>query len=185
MRAKLLVTHSLLSLLTLSLTTLPLGAQDSLPAQLNQLKPNLRIKVLITGGERLQGTLVGVGGIPPTLHFESRADGIPVATIDSLWIRRSRAGKGAWIGALALGVPSAIFWTNVCNFVAEGGGCDAFDVVGALTLAGAGVGAGAGALIGSASHHWVLRYARARTTPLERPGQSGRRVDLGLRVAWP
>lgn len=176
---------SFLSLFALGLVPLPLGAQDSLPTELRRLKPRHRIQLLTIGGERVNGTLGRIGGAPPTLHFESRDTGVPVATIDSLWVRRSRAGRGAWIGALALGIPSAIFWTSFCNAVAEGTGCDAFDVVGALTLAGAGVGAGAGALIGSASHHWVLRYARARPSPSTRNGQSARRVDLGMRVAWP
>ncbi len=174
---------SLLSLLALTFVPLPLGAQDSVPEELRRLKPRHRIQLLTAGGDRLEGTLGRIGGVPPTLRFESRDAGIPVAAIDSLWVRRSRAGRGAWIGALALGIPSAVFWTSFCNAVAEGTGCDAFDVVGALTLAGAGVGAGAGALIGSASQRWVLRYARSRNSAPGR-GLSGHRLDLGMRVAW-
>lgn len=175
---------SLLALLALGLAPLPLGAQDSLPAELRRLKPRQRIQLLTTGGERVHGNLGQIGGVPPVLHVESRDGSIPVSALDSLWVRRSRAGTGAWIGALALGVPSAIFWTTFCNALAEGTGCDAFDVVGALTLAGAAVGAGAGALIGSASHHWVLRYARSRTSPPSRLGPRGGRVDLGVKVVW-
>jgi hypothetical protein len=131
----------------------------------------------------LEGPLDSIRRHPPALQLPPDL-AINIAAIDSLWIRRAHAGKGAWIGALVLGIPSAIFWTGVCSAVSEGQGCDAVGVVTGLTLAGAAVGAGVGALIGSTSTRWELRYVRAPVSSRgSRPKEP--QLHLGLRLGLP
>ena len=132
----------------------------------------------------MEGRLGQVNHEPPALRLRTTDSTVGVGTIDSLWVGRSHAGKGAWIGALALGVPSAIFWSSFCNAVSEGQGCDALDVVAGLTLAGAAVGAGVGALIGSASTHWELSYSRSPLSSRQRRPRMPR-IQLGLRHPTP
>jgi hypothetical protein len=98
-------------------------------------------------------------------------------------VRTTGAKSGAIVGAVVLGVPSAVFWVWACNGLSEGSGCDAWGAVAGLTVAGAGVGALLGAAIGSASSHWQLRYASPRVglkfTPL--PTQ---RLGVGLSIRF-
>jgi hypothetical protein len=169
---------------TVALAILPtaLPAQDSLPAPLARLKPGQRIRLLIVDGPRLEARIAGFTSDPAALRLTADS-AVPLAAIDSLWQRRTRAGTGAWIGAAALGVPSVIFWGWFCNAVSEGTGCDAWNVVAGLSLAGAAVGAGLGALIGSGVVRWELRYARPRGSAHWRPrGDGGVRVGVRLRI---
>ena len=169
---------------TVLLAILPtaLPAQDSLPAPLARLKPGQRIRVLTVDGARVDARIAGFTNEPAVLRLAADS-AVPLAAIDSLWQRRTRAGTGAWIGAAALGVPSVIFWGWFCNAVSEGTGCDAWNVVAGLSLAGAAVGAGVGALIGSGVVRWELRYARPRGSALWRPPGDGElRVGVRLRI---
>ena len=169
---------------TVLLAILPtaLSAQDSLPAPLARLKPGQRIRLLIVDGPRLEAWFAGLTSAPAALRLSADSV-IALADIDSLWQRRTRAGTGAWVGAAALGVPSVIFWGWFCNAVSEGTGCDAWNVVAGLSLAGAAVGAGVGALIGSGVVRWELRYARPRGSALWRPPGDGElRVGVRLRI---
>lgn len=176
--------HTLLGTISLCLLPAALISQDSLPSQLQRLKLGQRLRLLTVEGHRLEGRLGHVNHEPPALRLRPTNSIVGVGTIDSLWVGRSHAGKGAWIGALALGVPSAIFWSSFCNAVSEGQGCDALDVVAGLTLAGAAVGAGVGALIGSTSTHWELSYSRSPLSSRQsRPRIS--RIQLGLNLRLP
>jgi hypothetical protein len=176
--------RSLVGTIVLCLIPAALAGQDSSPSRLEDLKPGQRVRLLTIEGHRLEGRLDSITHQPPALHLHSLDQAIAVAIIDSLWIHRTHAGKGAWIGALVLGIPSAIFWTGICSAVSEGQGCDAVGVVTGLTLAGAAVGAGGGALIGSTSTRWELRYVR---TPVSsrwwRPREP--QLHLGLRLRLP
>ena len=160
-----------------------LPAQDSLPAPLARLKPGQRIRVLTVDGARLEARIAGLTSEPAAVRLDATDSLVPLTAIDSLWQRRTRAGTGAWVGAAALGVPSVIFWGWFCNAVSEGTGCDAWNVVAGLSLAGAAVGAGVGALIGSGVVRWELRYARPRGSALWRPPGDGElRVGVRLRI---
>jgi hypothetical protein len=174
-----------LSWYALALILLPAQLPGQEPASVERirLKHGQQVRLLTVGGQRLEAPLGRIVAEPPGLTLQPADTGIPLATIDSLWVRRSRAGKGAWIGALVLGVPSAVFWTAFCNAVSEGMGCDALDVVAGLTLAGAAAGAGVGALIGSTSTHWELRYPIPRRSALgPRPGPPTLRVGLSVPI---
>jgi hypothetical protein len=112
--------------------------------------------------------------VRPTIHL---------AAIDSPLAAPHAGGARRRIGAAALGVPSVIFWGWVCNAVSEGTGCDAWNVVAGLSLAGAAVGAGVGALIGSGVVRWELRYAQPRGSAHWRPrGDGDLRVGVRLRI---
>jgi hypothetical protein len=175
---------TLLGFMSLCLLPVALIGQDSLPSQLQRLKLGQRVRILTVEGHRMEGRLGQVKNEPPALRLRTTDSTVGVGTIDSLWIGRSHAGKGAWIGALALGVPSAIFWSSFCNAVSEGQGCDALDVVAGLTLAGAAVGAGVGALIGSSSTHWELSYSRSPLSSHQRRPRMPS-IQLGLSIRLP
>ena len=176
--------RTLLGVIALYLLPAALASQDSVPLGLQRLRSGHHVRLLTVEGGRLEGSLDRLTSEPPALQLRTLNPPALVSTIDSLWVRRSRAGKGAWIGALVLGVPSAIFWTGVCGAVSDNQGCDALGVVAGLTLAGAAVGAGLGALIGSTSTRWELRYVRSPSSfhgsRLRKP-----QLHLGLKVGLP
>jgi hypothetical protein len=170
---------------TVALAFLParLPSQDSLPPQSLRIKAGQRVRLRTVDGRLLDGP---VARLTPTSGLQLTAPDsiIPLAAIDSLWLRRTKAGTGAWIGAVALGIPSAIYWSWLCTAVAEGTGCDVWGVVAGLTLAGAAVGAGVGALIGSGSVRWELRYARPPGSAFRQP-RAERQLRLGVRLRIP
>jgi hypothetical protein len=168
----------------LAILPMRLPAQDSLPAPLARLKPGQRIRLLIVDGPRLEARVAGLTNDPAAVRLDATDSLVPLTAIDSLWQRRTRAGTGAWIGAAALGVPSVIFWGWFCNAVSEGTGCDAWNVVAGLSLAGAAVGAGVGALIGSGVVRWELRYARPGGSAHWRLRGDGE-LRVGVRLGFP
>jgi hypothetical protein len=169
--------------LVIAIAPAALAAQDSLPAPLARLETGQRIRLRTVDGRLLEARVAAPSLAP--LGLRLAADSlVSLTAIDSLWVRRTRAGTGAWIGAAVLGVPSALFWGWVCTAVAEGTGCDEWDLVVGLTLAGAAVGAGAGALIGSRSVRWEFSYARPRGSALRvRPGHG--ELRFGVRLHMP
>lgn len=146
-------------------------AQDPLENGVRRVSPGQLVKIWTQDGQLLEGRFSAFTPKPPSLQLTDRAEPLPAASIDSLWVRGTHAKQGAIIGALLLGVSSGIFWSSVCECAGEGSGWDSWGAVAGLTLAGAGVGAGLGALIGSASPRWRLHYARSgialrlRTSP--------------------
>ena len=175
-----------LLLWTVALAILPaqLLGQDSLPPQLRGLKPGQRVRLRTVAGQLLEAPVARPTTDPAGLQLAAADSTIALAAIDSLWLRHTKAGTGAWIGAVALGIPSVVFWSWVCTAVAEGTGCDAWDVVAGLSLAGVAVGAGVGALIGSGSVRWELRYARPPGSALRLPRGDGQ-LRLGVRLRIP
>lgn len=157
--------------------TVPLQvrAQDSLPQAVRTIRPGRTLRIHMGDGRRLDGRFDSLSQVPLGLSIRKVPAPITLAGIDSLWVRGNAAKKGALIGGLALGIPSAAFWTWVCIALGEGQGCDAVPVVAGLTVAGAAVGAGLGAAIGSATSRWQLRYVRSPSrfgwqTPPDRVG---------------
>lgn len=160
-----------------ALTVLPvrLLGQDSLPHNLEQLKPAQRILVLTIDGQRSEGPLQERVTAAAGLRLGPTAT-IPLSAVDSLWRRHASTGRGAALGALLLGATTAILSSKLCSAVNEGFGCEDAGVVVVVTVAGAALGAGVGALIGSRSSHWQLLYARHRESD---------RFLLGLRLSVP
>ncbi len=182
--------RALLGTVALAVVAAQLPSQESPAPQLMLLKPGQHVRLLTTDGQLGEASIWQTTGHPPGLRLTPpglrlrAADStgtIPLTAIDSLWLRRSKAGTGAWKGAMALGIPSCLLSINACIGASEGQGCDAWGIVAGLTLAGAAVGAGVGALIGAESKRWELQYARPRASGL-RQGRGASTLRLGLRL---
>lgn len=176
--------HVLLWTIAVAILPARLASQDSLPPPILRLKPGQRVRVLTVAGQLHEAPVARPTTDPAGIQLAAADSTIALAAIDSLWLRRTRAKRGAVIGGLALGIPSAVFWGGVCTLYSDGSGCDAWGVVAGLTLAGAAVGAGVGALIGSGTVRWELSYARPPASTLRRPRGDGQ-VRLGLRLRIP
>jgi hypothetical protein len=140
----------------------PLLAQAAVPEALSRLRPGQSVRVTTHDGRRREARFHTFSQAPPGLRLLEGPAPLAVAEIDSLWVRTTSVRTGAYVGALAAGIPSLGFWWWVCNEVGDGGGCVESEVVVGLSLAGAAVGAGLGALIGSSIPRWQLRYVRTR-----------------------
>ena len=162
-----------------------LAAQTTLGDALGHLKPGQTVRLHSQTGQRGEGRFSVYDTDPSVVHLVMRDTTIQFAMVDSLWVRTNRAKTGAIVGAVAVGVPSALFWGALCVGLSEGDGCGpAWGVVAGLTVAGAGVGALLGAAIGSAIPDWRLRYdsphVALKFSPL--PSQ---RFGVGLSIRLP
>ena len=131
------------------------AAQATIDSVAGQLHAGQLLRLHLRGGQRLEGRFAVYSPAPPALRLSAADTLVPVGMIDSLWVRGSAAKSGAIIGALVLGVPSAIVWQALCE--RQGEGTCGWGTVYGLTA----VGALLGAAIGSASPRWHLRYAGA------------------------
>ena len=160
-----------------------LAAQTTLDDAIRSLRPGQTVRLHSQTGQLAEGRFTVYQSDPPVVHLAMRDTTIPFTMIDSLWVRTTGAKTGAIVGAVAVGVPSALFWGALCN-VAGDGECGQWGIVAGLTVAGAGVGALLGAAIGSASSRWQLRYAAPQVglkfTPL--PMQ---RLGIGISIRIP
>jgi len=161
-----------------------LAAQTTLDDAIRRLRPGQTVRLHSQTGQLAEGRFTVYQSDPPVVHLAMRDTTIPFAMVDSIWVRTTGAKTGAIVGAVAVGVPSAVFLVWACNGLSEGSGCDAWGAVAGLTVAGAGVGALLGAAIGSASSRWQLRYAAPQVglkfTPL--PMQ---RLGIGISIRIP
>jgi hypothetical protein len=169
--------------LLLLLLPVSIAAQVALDDVARRLEPRQILRLHSQGGQRIEGRFVAYSPEPPLMRVAVGDTTIPFGMIDSVWVRRTNAKSGAIIGALVLGVPSAVFWGTFCSAISDGSGCQEGGTVAGLALAGAGVGALLGAAIGSASSHWQLRYALPsvglRLTPLP-----GHRIGGGISFSF-
>lgn len=146
------------------LTLLPvsLAAQTTLDSVAQRLRPGQTVRLHSQTGQRAEGRFTAYQSDPMVVQLTVRDTTIRFAMIDSLWVRTTGAKTGAIVGAVVVGVPSALFWGSLCSGLSEGNGCQEWGTVAGLTVAGAGVGALLGAAIGSASSRWQLRYVSPR-----------------------
>jgi hypothetical protein len=158
-----------------------LAAQATLDSVARQLKPGQSVRLHSPTGQRVEGRFTVYYPDPPVLQLAMKDTTIPLAMIDSIWVRKTGAKTGAIVGAVALGVPSALFWGALCTGLSEGEGCGQWGAVAGLTMAGAGVGALLGAAIGSASSRWQLRYASPRVALKVNP-LPAQRLGVGLSI---
>lgn len=159
-----------------------LGGQTPLDSAVRTLKPGERVRIRVRGGDRIESRIVSVQAAPLGLQLTGAGAALDAAGIDSLWVRGEATRIGTNTGAVVGGVLSFAFWAAVCSGVSEGKGCDAWDAVAALSVAGVIGGALLGAGIGALVPKWQLRYAR----PLPVQGAlillpNG---SVGLRVAY-
>ena len=108
---------------------------------------------------RIQGQNLSLRGDTVTVLDRGIRFALPVADVDSVWVRRSRAGLGWVIGAASCALVSALLTVAAANSdsgVEIGLGLFAF----LATLSG-GVCGGAGAILGSPFKTWRLEFARS------------------------
>jgi hypothetical protein len=167
----------------LILLPVSLAAQATLDTVARRLRPGQTVRLHSQTGQRAEGRFTVYQSDPPVVQLAMSDTTIPFAMIDSLWVRTTGAKTGAIVGAVIVGVPSALFWGALCNLAGDGE-CRQWGTVAGLTVAGAGVGAVLGAAIGSASSRWQLRYASPRVglkfapLPAQRLG-----VGISIRLA--
>lgn len=141
-----------------------LGGAGSLAAQTIEqaLAPQLerRAVVRLRAEQALvAGRLESLAGGLATLETDRGSRSIPLASVDSAWVRHRSTGTGALIGGIVGGIAGAIFVgvvaAGVCEFECENAGLEG-GVVG-LAIGGAG-GVLVGAAIGAAIPRWRLRW---------------------------
>jgi hypothetical protein len=159
-----------------------LAAQTTLDSVARRLKPGQTVRLHLQTGQRAEGRFAVYQPDQSVVQLAMRDTTIQFAMIDSIWVRKTGAGTGAIIGAVLVGVPSAILWGSLCSGLSDsGGGCDQWGTVIGLSVAGAGAGALLGAAIGSASSHWQLRYAAPRVSFKVNP-LPAQRLGVGLSI---
>ena len=137
-------------------------AQTPTDTALSRIKPGHELRVRTLDGQLIQSRLIALDQAPLQLLLRGQEAPLLGASVDSLWVRRGAGGTGALVGAIAVGVPSFIFWTSNCDAIDEVPSCDFDDwalVVG-FTLVPAGVAALIGAVVGGRIPRWRLHYAR-------------------------
>lgn len=137
-----------------------LGGQVPLDAAIRTLKPGDSVRIRVRAGDRIESRIASVHAEPLRLQLAAGA-ALDAAVLDSLWVRGKATQTGTNTGAVVGGVGSFAFWAAVCSGISEGKGCDAWDAVAALSVAGVIGGALLGAGIGALVPKWRLRYARA------------------------
>ena len=149
---------------------LTIGSQPARAQQSDTLSPAQRAGLALArlgGGQRVRIRASGVGLVEgrvvsswPNLLTLRTADGstieVPAPGVDSLWVRSTRAGKGALIGGAVAGIGLAVFLASHAN---QDNPYNARNTAaGALGLVGGGAfGALVGATIGAGSPKWELR----------------------------
>jgi hypothetical protein len=149
-----------LSRLILLLTVVPaaLATQVTIDSVAGHLRAGQHVRLHVRGGQRLEGQFAVHVLAPPAVRLRAADTLLPLETVDSLWVRGRATKTGAIVGAVVVGVPSAVFWWTACSIIVESE-CTSWGLVAGLTAASAGVGALVGAGIGTAFPRWHLRYA--------------------------
>lgn len=179
-----LVRATLPSALALALAALPAPALQD-PASAGPaagIEPGSAVRIRTMDRGTYSGRLLR--GDPGSLSIgvRGRTETLPTSEVDALWKGGRAIGTGAWVGALAGGVPSVLFAALLCNAFSENTGCDEWDKVAVFGLIGGGVGAGAGALIGAFVRTWDLRWSRASLAPAS--GLVGGRPFVGVTLRF-
>ncbi len=167
----------------LMLLPVSLAAQATLDSVTRRLRPGQTVRLHSQTGQRAEGRFAVYHSDPPVVQLTMRDSTIQFAMVDSIWVRKTGAKTGAIVGAVAIGVPSALFWGALCSGLSHGE-CGEWGAVAGLTAAGAGVGALLGAAIGSASSRWQLRYA-APEVALKFLPLPTQRFGVGLSIRLP
>ena len=161
-----------------------LAAQSSLDDAIGRLKPGQTVRLHSQTGQRAEGRFSVYETDSSVVQLAMRDTTIRFAMVDSLWVRKTGAKTGALIGAVVVGVPSALFWGALCSMDGGSISSECGGAVVGLTVAGAGVGALLGAAIGSAATRWQLRYASPQVALKFSPLQT-QRFGVGLSIRLP
>lgn len=140
------------------------------------------VRIRTSDGQLLEGRFTAVPSQPMSLRLEDRALALSTLGVDSVWARGNHAKRGAILGAVVVGIPAAAAGYALCELASDGAGCQDWEIVPLLMLAGAATGGGIGALIGSAAPRWSLRYARPGIALRLQPTR--RRLGFSVTVPW-
>lgn len=132
-------------------------AWDVRLATVQSLKPGRVVRVVGPDQSRRVGPVIGSSGSVLVLGAGASSDSVPIAAIDSLWVRKSHSRTGLIVGML--------IGTVVAVAASRRQECPSFDQLGScysaqllkvtgIMVAGALLGAG----IGSAIPNWQRRY---------------------------
>ena len=155
-------TPFVVALLSASIACTPLSsatAQQSTERQtaFESLADSQWVRLVVPDAGRHEGRLLQRSPDHLVLSAEPEPLRVAATTIDTLWVRRGSAGRGAGIGTLLGLVGGGIAGGLSCPDC-EDTPPSALAVGGALI--GAAIGAVAGAGIGAASKHWVRQYPK-------------------------
>lgn len=113
------------------------------------------------GGHRLVGSILSVRGDTVSLAGDTASLRLPLAQVDSIWIRGTAMRRGAGIGALAGGVATALIVAATCGGP-DNDWCVDFAgkaFMGALgSVVGGVFGGFLGAVLGDSIPTWQLRF---------------------------
>ena len=146
----------------LALAAVPVSALQDMPVRgpAAGIDPGALVRIRTTTRVRIDGRLLRGDRDAVDLDAGGRTETIPTSEIDALWRAGRAVGTGAWIGALAGGVPALAYGALLCHAYTEPGStCGDWDKIAVLGLLGAGIGGAAGALIGAFVRTWDLRWS--------------------------
>jgi hypothetical protein len=122
-----------------------------------RLQPGSRVRIATDDGGVHRGTLVRAGAAEIALSEDTAESTIRLMAMDSLWVARRSAGRGALIGGL-VGVAAGAIAGAVACADCQDTPPEAVTVGGAAV--GAVIGAAIGAGIGAVTTHWTRQYPK-------------------------
>lgn len=135
-----------------------LGAQtaDSVLAREVEGRREVRLRA---DGARVTGRLIALGGGLATLDTKAGRRAVPLAGVDTAWVRGRATSTGIIIGGIAglvlMGTFVAIVADGVCEYECDNAASGGFLVGGLIGAAGGGLlGAAVGALIPKWKRRW-------------------------------
>jgi hypothetical protein len=146
-----------------------------------RLRPGQTVRIRLLNGQGFQARLVAVDTAPMQLRFAEPQSPVPVAAIESIWLRSHAAGTGAIVGGSVAGAGMLLVASAFCISLGEGEGCSAWGTVVAFSLGAAAGGALIGVGIGSLVTRWHLLDPANITLSLG-PGATG--PTLAARVRF-
>jgi len=146
-----------------------------------RLRAGQTVRVRLTDGQRFEARLVGVDSSPLLLRFVQSPQGVPISSIDSLWLRRRGTARGALISGIVVGAAAFALGAGFCYAFGEGDGCHSWGYVVGFSIAGGGAGALVGAGIGSLFPRWQ-RVDPQRVTISLGVGSLGLRAGARIRL---
>jgi hypothetical protein len=130
------------------------GDIASREASVEALRTGAWVRVAAAPLGRIEGRVVAHTATELVLSVEEGPSRIPLAGVDTLWVRGKATRTGALVGGL-LGTGLGIL---IATQAVEEGETPGADWVGAFGLGGALVGGSLGAALGSAFPRWDRRY---------------------------
>ncbi len=176
--------RTILVLTTLTLAPGGLVAQVFRDAVLTRLQAGQMVRARTVDGRRIEARLSAIDRDPLTLRLLGHEAPLPVASIDSLWVRGRATKTGAIVGALA-GVPLVAIYAGVSctsDVLVYHGFCAAGPII-LAGLAGAAGGALIGTAVGAAIPKWRLAYVlphRSSTSRFAAPRSVGFVLSIRL-----